>query len=341
MKKFEQLSKGSTLTRNRKKLAGQPGWWPLKEYSRELTDVEWIAILFSRLGAQAAWEVVKKDDRASKGIEFFNTFIVNGKDLRKFGETFIEEGGGLGVRDLSVFEAHLFAEVNQGDKYTEHIKLAKAGAAFCRGSKSKSDFPANWYEALLEQRKTGEIRAHSAVNNVGEKGFFDVLEGWAPCVVDMHLDDETLKKSFELWLLLNRNAQSYVSKPIDSATLAEWQRKAVLPAFDLLLWSDITGTRLTEPMIGKLLWPDEAMDKWDGLVDTGARFRKVTKPTMAFVFNWDRMKQLQRQIEGQRRLHFPEVGQVPADSLIRGLRDNLKAKSASGRKKPLAGSGTK
>jgi hypothetical protein len=64
-----------------------------------------------------------------------------------------------------------------------------------------------------------------------------------------------------------------------SQKILEWTKNLVLPCIDLMRWSDVTGERITNRVIAKLLYDDETNQG-----GTEERVRKVIRPQAEAVF---------------------------------------------------------
>src|SRR4051812_30852045 len=171
-----------------------PKWWPLPIYAHQFTELEWIGALVFRLAVSAKWHNTKKGNTK----ETFEALLVDEKrTLSEIGGRFVHDEG-LGVRDTSIFEAHLLALVNGGDENSAIVNLATEASKYCLNG--ATDRLGSFEEIIEFRKKDGD--GTPAINAVGQEGFFSVMKSWAPCMVDMRLDDATLIKSFEIWLAL-------------------------------------------------------------------------------------------------------------------------------------------
>jgi len=121
--------------------------------------------------------------------------------------------------------------------------------------------------------KTSALRELVELNPLFKNTSF--LRGM-PVTVDLRFDDKTLINTFKEWLIERRKEsgnkfkKAYTEKDFD-----DWFKYRILQVFDLDLWADVTGYKITDPAIAKALWPDDSPDADD--VSPIDRLRKVSR----------------------------------------------------------------
>lgn len=110
--------------------------------------------------------------------------------------------------------------------------------------------------------------------------------------VDLSASDEQLRDNFSSWLAIQR-ASEISRRPtrISQKDFDDWVEAKLLPYFDLVTLSNIDGVRISNHMLGDLLFPDE-LD-----VDVAERVRKVTKLKAKKVFSYETEDILSAQIK--------------------------------------------
>jgi hypothetical protein len=176
------------------------------------------------------------------------------------------KGTPLGVGDLPAFDAawyaSLLSEMPDGRRITREILRARRAIDTDTILAPKSSSP-------LQLSKVKSISDFSAqVRDPLRR-----MVSGAPVAVDLAMDDATLIEDFKSWLANARKREPGHAKPIQDGQFKEWARYQVLAAFDLTLWSKVTGHRYTDETIADALWPGSRVDNVE-------RLRKVTRPKL-------------------------------------------------------------
>lgn len=110
-------------------------------------------------------------------------------------------------------------------------------------------------------------------------------------VVDLNSTDEELITDFKNWLKHYRLASGCVSRPMrySKKDFDEWYGKGILPFIDLVHWSRLNNTTITQKVLGDVIFPDEPD------IDTTERIRKTTKPLARMLLKGSVYKALQSQ----------------------------------------------
>jgi hypothetical protein len=131
------------------------------------------------------------------------------------------------------------------------------------------------------------------------------LEYRLPVMVNLALDDATLKEHFDAWLNMMREQIIRAAGPIrihriDDDFLDRCHAMRVIAAFDLINWRALSGATYSDAAIASWLWPDSGPLSDGTFVDRAERLRKVTKPLMEAVMQWPTIERIeQRQAEKQ------------------------------------------
>ena len=261
-----------------------PDWFTPELYKYESTSEYWLQEIERRLRAQVCAGRADKDLVA----EFFlKTVIHPDDDAPEYGK--IRENIRRPVSTLSVFEAVYFTKLAMDDRSQQRsFELA----SMCAKDPEK---------ALLEvsRDQIDEINKPDSLKNPASGRNLYFLNGRVPCSIDIELDDKTLKKAFEDWLAYFRGRPTLTRKlrnPIEKKEFSHWSKFRVLTAFDLQFWSQLGFIKLTDAVIGRLLWPDQDPSKQLGnVVDTTGRYRKTTKPLVNHVISWRLYERLRYQ----------------------------------------------
>ncbi|TPQ24336.1 hypothetical protein C2U68_20270 [Methylomonas koyamae] len=100
-------------------------------------------------------------------------------------------------------------------------------------------------------------------------------------LVNLHATDEHIMEDFKNWLIKTRESSSKKSakKAFTEIDFKEWTEYKILPFIDLKIWGEISGHRLTNSVVGNLLFPEEPE------IDTTERIRRTTKPKAERLLN--------------------------------------------------------
>ncbi len=270
-----------------------PSWYPLSIYSQKLTADEWhteIALRASLKTVDAnrrSGSIVKKPEEI---LESFHSIFVARTSRRNEPLAQSKVEGFFPVVTLPVCDIFFMAEhlLRHGDESMQ------AGHQYERAL------------AMGGQRRLGDAGsiARSACDWPVPKSeqdiadYMDIMGKRMAVSVDLDSDDETLRAAFDVWLAGARSEMETARRPIGEKEFTKWTQYHLLPAFDLLFWSDLSGAGLTDVFVAQTLWPDNS----DDFADRTERFRKVTRPMIAKVFDWDFVSRFWKQRELGRSL---------------------------------------
>jgi hypothetical protein len=148
----------------------------------------------------------------------------------------------------------------------------------------------SWYYGSGNEEKFARLREREAIS--GKYHVPMAYEGVGVIEIDLSASDEQLIDNFSRWLLLQRESTSNKrSARITKAHFKDWAESKVLAYFDLVTIAKIDGLRISNHMLGDLLFPDE-ID-----VDVSERIRKVTKVKANKVFSVQTIEVLEAQIK--------------------------------------------
>lgn len=277
----------------RSKRTTLPTWYPLPIYQQTLSPDEW----HSEIALRAALKSVDHNrrngviaKRPEEILEDFHDMFVsrvtrNGEFLARAKDVDFFPVRPLPPADIFFLAEHL---LQRGDE-SVHAAHGEAKTLAQGGPRRFSD-SGDLVRSQCEWPKPGSEQdaAH----------FMDVFGKRAAVSVDLDSDDETLRFAFNVWLAGARSSLAAAPRPIGEREFSRWTKYQLLPAFDLLFWSELSGARLTDAFIAHTIWPDTG----DEFVDLTERFRKVTRPMIAEVFHWDYLSRFWRQRELERSL---------------------------------------
>jgi len=279
----------------RKKNAQLPDWFPLPTYSEPLTRNQWLEEVALRAGLQTAeknWRGGKTDglhmDKKPEKV-FRNLFVTKRSRRTKGNLAEAQKQHWWPVRDPTPFEVYFLAE---SQRIPEH-KAAEAWATRLNqeGRPAVAEFTISG-----GHEKMARIGRSLAGREVRRSTYADIMGKQIPLLVDLDHDDKTLKFAFDIWLAAARDElKEKAHQPIGDKDFEKWKRFGLLPAFDLMFWSRITQSIYTEAFMATAIWPDNADSS--EFVDTTERFRKVTRPMVEQVFEWNFVQRFWSQME--------------------------------------------
>lgn len=266
-----------------------PDWYPLATYAGELSDDEWVAEVWMRLGFKAAYENHAAHKRGritfANGSTAEDTFVAmirrDGERPQFISKDEIDYASAWPVRAMTVFEAAFLT-------YLDHYKMSPDEKLW---SKRLGQDPAKWlgrffrsdaHKRVLEGEKA--YAGNYPDSDLDSRGdtHFEVVGPRLPLMVNVNLDDETLKLAFSVWLAGLRAGSKEQKVPFSDKDTADWKKFGVLQAFDLSMWNRMTNAGYTDAFIAQAIWPD------DEFVDRTDRYRKVTKPKVGRLFTvWE------------------------------------------------------
>lgn len=148
-----------------------------------------------------------------------------------------------------------------------------------------------------EKGKTGEKEGIGEEDDDSSFGYNIVAveeyysDGSIPAIkVDLNYSDEDLVIDFKKWLNIKRNSdgiQSFRELPICEKDMEIWGKNRVLAYLDLQLMARLFNSRITNSMIGNLLFPDD-LD-----IDSTEKIRKVVQPKVSKILDMNFMNALQ------------------------------------------------
>jgi Family of unknown function (DUF6387) len=284
------------------KASSPPDWFPLPIYQQDLTREQWLTEVALRAALQTA-ETNRRNGVTSRLTydespqEIFDHLFVSRKSRSLGGVAEPHSKNIWPVREPTAFEAYFVSENQRSAETSEAESWAKR---LNEGGKA----------ALVEFISSGARErmgglARDLAKEPPISTYLDVLGRKAPIMVDLDHDDETLELAFKVWLADARDVlKEKAPKPVGDRELAKWKKFGLLPAFDLIFWSRVTGGQFTEAHMGRLIWPDTGEE----YVDLTERFRKVTRPMVDEVFSWNFVNRFWCQIELEKSLDVVVAG---------------------------------
>jgi len=268
-----------------------PDWFPLPVYEQNLTKDEWLTEIGLRAGLQTADQ--NRREGKTTGLTFgaspkeaFRSVFVT-RESRACGSLAeAQERDFWPVRDPTPFELLFLVENQRTRKHAEAEAWAKKLNQ--DGKSAVAEFFSSGARKKLAKTKRDISKERPAT------AYMDVMGKQVPVMIDLDHDDHTLELAFKVWLAGARDMMKEKARhPVGDKEIVKWKKYGLLPAFDLIFWSRLTGSRYTDAFIARLIWPDNGED----FVDLTERFRKVTRPMLAQVFCWDFVNRFWRQME--------------------------------------------
>ncbi len=284
------------MTRRRKPEPRLPDWYPLATYTRHLTDDDWLSEIWLRIGFKVAYEnlVTGKTGRlafadGATPEEVFLSLVKHDVDPPPsfISPDQVDYAESWPVREMTAFEAAFLAHLSQPDLTDEERRWA---SLLVRDPKKAM---AEFFSSDTYKRVRGSGGKHVSSYSDEESDIralihYDVVGPRLPLMVNINLDDETLKLAFSVWLAGIRAGTGEQKTPISDKHLSDWRTFEVLQAFDLSTWNKITKAGYTEAFIAQAIWPDSESSDREDFVDRTERYRKVTKPKVARLFHpWE------------------------------------------------------
>lgn len=270
-----------------------PSWYPLPIYQQTLTPDEWHSEIVMRATLKTVDENRRKGSIVKSPEEMLETFhaLLVTRTSRRGGplaqaktEDFFPVVT-LPICDLFFMAEHL---LRHGDESMQaahlHEKaLANGGLRQLGEAGGVVRSQCDWPMPKSEQDVTF---------------YMDIMGKRQAISVDLDSDDETLRTAFDVWLAGARSGMGPAPRPIGEKDFTKWKQYHLLAAFDLMFWSGLSGAGLTDVFIAQTLWPDNH----DDFADRTERFRKVTRPMVAKVFDWEFVTRFWKQRELERSL---------------------------------------
>lgn len=125
--------------------------------------------------------------------------------------------------------------------------------------------------------------------------FVGLKNKYAYAKVDLEASDEQLKSDFSVWLASERKRRECPApkKNFSDADMDGWYESAVLPYLDLMFWSEIEKTKITQHVIAQAIF----LDAYSLESDTDPLGRlKTTKKKADYLMDQKIMKLLELQI---------------------------------------------
>ncbi len=271
-------------------------WFPLSIYDKSLTDNEWLMEIVMRFSVYSLYENAKNSRKDGefpnkRALDAFISLIIdhkrNGNGLTKTPSVNFWP-----VREPTPFESLFIAQEFAGDEYEEARLWAK---------KLHED-PEAWTGVFhadgvcKKLHKSERVIRYDKDGNVATPYYNEIIGKCTSVWIDLDHDDETLKLAFSVWLAgIRDHLKSDAKQPIGEKEFTKWTKYKLLGAVDLEIWSQLNKLNYTDAYIAKKLWPDFSHES--DFVDVTERYRKVTKPMVKKVFDWNFIERFWKQIE--------------------------------------------
>ena len=129
------------------------------------------------------------------------------------------------------------------------------------------------------------------------EGEFKTLDSEAVLVINLNANDDQIAADFKGWLEKIRQQRPLVcvTKPFNENEYKDWCEYKIIPYLDLKIWSEFSGKKLTNAVIGNAIFPD------DFDIDTTERVRRTTKPKADWLMQYSVLQALFLQIKEEER----------------------------------------
>ncbi|MFT6437488.1 MAG: hypothetical protein ACJAVI_005562 [Candidatus Azotimanducaceae bacterium] len=255
----------------------QPGdWFQLSQYQANKDPVYWRDSIYSRSVFSDLLTLFVQSGVQSVAIaEFFKEFIYIG-----FPSPYVLPSSSVQLVRKSERKSR-----KPGSEFSIEKSLISAAKTELQSKEPDLKFAAAVFRTA---------RAYSPSSHTFLEGELDQNSDVLLVAIDLNQDTETLQADF-LRLVQHRQAKA---KRVDSnralkeIDFQRWFTYGVLPCFDLLLWQEATGTKLTNEAMGALIWPDGDFNRAD-------RVRKQSIPLLERVFSERIYRRLLRKTPGR------------------------------------------
>ena len=276
-----------------------PKWFFEKDYNIPSTCRDWADALNARLHISLYLKSFSHED-AKDNLDFF----LNNKHAVSITKPLYEyvdvEGS---IDDLSIFETialSTFIWKPSYDVLKSAIKNA-INSAEEYFSKENTNSPLlgetrnkhieNWVgqsiSDSIEEESDYDIFYDSALERYNKAHYLlkdNTLLSGRPITVDLGFDDKTIINDFSNWLKEQReDSEKILKKPFTDKDFNDWKRYKVLEVFDLDLWSEFYGIKITDAAMAKALWPDSDSDAEE--IDPVDRLRKTSRSKVKELIN--------------------------------------------------------
>lgn len=296
-----------------KKSTELPSWYPLPIYNRELSDEEWAVEIMLRASFQSIvarreegnqeLSTLRFESGASVTDVFDSLFVNTDRDVDRWFEK--EKWP---ISEMTTFEAHMIAALCR--PVTPSVERVWASRLSRNPRKWMAEFFVSDISKTMRQESSSYLREHIDHPDL-QQWHADILGHRVPLMVNVNLDDETLKQWFEVWLAGIRAGTAPSEQAFTSKDTAIWKKFGLLPAFDLMIWGRITGAPFTDVSIAKIIFPDSEVNIFD-------LYRKKTKPLVKSVITLWEAQRLLDQVSLVRQVTkvAREMGKLPPGEKI-------------------------
>ena len=158
------------------------------------------------------------------------------------------------VRDQSVAEYFFAVNDWEDPKFADWVDRVKLSGLFDLDTKIVTN-------GAIDPQLTKEV--HSELIKLDETPSWQLLESYADehdgyfVAVDLKASDDSLKRSFEIWLNRVRVATGVqaVGKVFTKEQAHVWVNQYYLPYLDLTFWSKLQGRRISDEVMAEVLYP--------------------------------------------------------------------------------------
>lgn len=275
-----------------------PTWYPLRAYSCDMNEQEWAAEIFVRSIVRQKFEQAPGEQTLldwaspdlSTALDFFNFYVVHDETIvdALFPEDDRKRKKYWPVSEMTEFEVEFLAELARSKSHPDVRRWAK------RLAQDSSKWWKRYFGAGVHKRIEAKSRGFASDRGDSDASAYthaDVLGHRLPLMIDINMDDETLKFFFAFWLKIVRETSGQSKRPFKAEDFAAWKKYGLLQAFDLSMWGELTGENYTDVFIAQTIWPDTNVSL-DG-ADRTESYRKTTKKHMRnLIDGWESQRLL-------------------------------------------------
>ena len=229
-----------------------PDWFDLKNYPSSSDPRYWYRQILNRLGMRA--------------------IIDSATVLEKFDSEKLKSNFKATVVGRSTFVSEEPIEADNAASFLNLGHLCKIHSWMSEPEVAES------IEVVLglDGHDIFDYETHNMLADFKEWNILDLIENNKgvdiPIVINPHADLSSILNDVETLVteLRKLNDIPLYKKPIGKKEFADWFTYAILPCWDLNLWSELSGLKMTNTQLGDTLWPQASFDRAE-------RVRKTTK----------------------------------------------------------------
>lgn len=308
-----------------------PEWFFKRDYSGNLSAVEWYREIRRRQSLQHSIDLVQEvlnrvnglgDGQVAAtqyGVKIKESLLslLEMENIRPDAKFYDVSQAGRAVHDLTVMETvYLSHSLNKSGlakackPFKRLLKLwSKANKKMERAKNPPLLIPYSYEKALgkfvgdtpLEKWAVLDSAIHQQSEAIGNPllSYGRPLNGY-PVTIDTQFDDQTILGQLKQWLAeVREQEETKAKRPFNQNDLDDWKVNKIREAFDLQAWATIQGYSISNEVMGQALWPD-ALDAFS----PEDKYRKTAKKKVQEVFTFETVVQLYGQLVAEKGTDF-------------------------------------